>query len=219
MMAAAGILGCSGSYSIAPVCGCCMASGVAEADQNADGSQGSSARGSARSIIAARSVVGEPRSCRRRSYPAPCRGPGLPSSSKLETTTVSAVMPPGGVPTLMPSPNMCSGFFEGRNHLRRFRIAHPVRHFRGDDANIAESHCLHLFHRPGDGALQRGRTAESIADAITEVRKAVVPLAVGHGSVDQFVGGIAILVGETGGLGCEQGSRAGDGRQKGREIA
>ena len=89
---------------------------------------------------------GTPR-CRARSCPGSSRAPSLASSSKVETATTSAVMPPGGVPMLMPRPSMCSGLSDGRQHARGFGAAHPVRHLRRNHADVAEARGLHRSPR------------------------------------------------------------------------
>ena len=72
--------------------------------------------------------------------------------------------------------------------------------------DVAEARGLHGIHAPGDGLLQPGRATQAMPDAIAEISQPVVAFGVGQRSIDEFVGGSAILPGEV----RAEGSTAGD---------
>ena len=107
------------------------------------------------------------------------------SSSKLWTTSTSAWMPSRGVPTLSPSPSIDHRMASRLDNLRALAAAHPLRHHHPLGVHVLEAVLVHLGDRPLDGAIERRRAAQPVADRVGQHRQAVPGERAADGFADQ----------------------------------
>ena len=86
---------------------------------------------------------------------------------------------------------------ERRDSIRADSVAaFPMRNLRRNHANVGQPRGLHLLDRPLHRPIERGRSAEPGADAVTEVGQPVIAFVVCERGGDKLIGRRLILLRE-----------------------